>query len=215
MENKLIVMSAELGDIGTNCYIIANQETKKAAVVDPAGDVDIILKILDEKGLKLDMILLTHGHADHIGALDDLRREISMDLPVLASQIEQEVLMVPDYNLTPMFGKSYTTHANVLFKQPKQEYEVLGHRMIFYLTPGHTKGSCCYYFPTYGWLFTGDTLFAGSIGRTDFPTGSMREILKSVNDILMSFPDATIVLPGHGPSSTIGEERKTNPYVKR
>lgn len=214
MEKKLVLMSAELGDIGTNCYIIANQETKKAAVIDPAGDVDVILNMLKEKDLTLDMILLTHGHADHIGALDDLRKKVSVDLPVLAAQVEQEVLMVPEYNLTPMFGRSYTTHANVLFKQPKQEYEVLGHRMIFYLTPGHTKGSCCYYFPTYGWLFSGDTLFAGSVGRTDFPTGSMRMLLDSVNNILMKLPDATQVFPGHGPSTTIQEERLTNPYVK-
>ena len=125
------------------------------------------------------------------------------------------VLMVKDYNLSPMFGEGYTTHANMMIDD-KQIFEVTSkHKCQCLYTPGHTLGSCCYYFAEEGWLFSGDTLFAGSVGRSDFPTGDAQALLKSLNHVVMRLPDEVIVYPGHGPSTTIGEERETNPFVER
>lgn len=212
----LQMICGQLGELETNCYILFSPKTKEALVVDPGAEAEVILDILKEEDLKLVAVLLTHGHVDHIGALEELRKEVGIDkLKVFASSVEQEVLMVKEYNLTAVAGAGYTTHANCLFKQKKQDYEILGEKMWFFLTPGHTKGSGCYYFPEYGWLFSGDTLFQGSVGRSDLPTGNWEELEDSVNKVLMKLPDETQVFPGHGPATTIGEERAHNPYVKR
>lgn len=213
-KEPLKMLTAPLGEFQTNCYILGNPNTKEAVVIDPGAEAETILDFLKEEGYRLEAVLLTHGHVDHMGALEDLRAAVGENLKVFAAAIEQEVLMVAEYNLTAWSGHQYTTHANAMFKLPKQEYEILGERMFFYLTPGHTKGSCCYYFPAYGWLFAGDTLFQGSVGRADLPTGDWEALMDSVNDILMKFPDETQVFPGHGPFTTIGAERATNPYVR-
>lgn len=212
-KTPLKLYSACLGELETNCYIVVNPDTKQCVVVDPGGDAHVIRDIVTEEGLSLEAVMLTHGHVDHMGALEDLRAIYGEDLKVLAAAIEQEVLMVADYNLTGWTGKKYTTHGNVMFKGKKQEFEILGEKWYYMLTPGHTKGSCCYYLPSYDWIFSGDTLFQGSIGRSDLPTGNAGELLDSLNNVLMKLPDHTQVFPGHGPATTIGIERQTNPYV--
>lgn len=212
---ELKLAAGQLGPIDTNTYIIYDEEHGDAMVIDPAGSPDVIIDFLNKHEFKMDGVMLTHGHHDHIGALEALRDHYGMYLHVFAAKPEQEVLMVADYNLSKMFGNPYTTHANMMCED-KMEFEVMfKHKVICYHTPGHTIGSCCYYFPKEGWLFSGDTLFAGSVGRTDFPTGNTEQILHSVNHVLMKLPDSTIVYPGHGPQTTIGDERRTNPYVER
>lgn len=213
---ELKIACAQLGPIDTNTYILMDDEIKEAVIIDPAGSAKELANYLKEGGYALDCVLLTHGHHDHIGGLAGLRELYdSWNLRVYAAKPEQEVLMVADYNLSSMFGKGYTTHANMMLND-RDIFEVTSaHRCQVFYTPGHTLGGCCYYFKEEGWLFTGDTLFAGSIGRTDFPTGDYDTLIKSVNDIVMSFPDEVIVFPGHGPQTTIGQERKTNPFVKR
>ncbi|MBQ9155722.1 MAG: MBL fold metallo-hydrolase [Eubacterium sp.] len=214
---ELKVLCAELGPIMTNTYIVADEDIKEAVIIDPADNAEDLIRFLKENDLTLDGVLLTHGHSDHIGALEGLRKEYDpWKLRVYAAKPEQEVLMVVAYNMTDQFGgKGYTTHANMMIND-KQIFEVTSaHKAQCLYTPGHTLGSCCYYFKEEGWLFAGDTLFAGSVGRTDLPTGNMEELLHSVNEVLMKLPDETIVFPGHGPATTIGRERMTNPYVSR
>lgn len=213
---ELKVLSAELGPVVTNAYILVDEEIKEAVIIDPADDAQALIGFLEENDLTLDGILLTHGHYDHINALEGLREKYDpWKLRVYAAKPEQEVLMVKEYNLSNNFGAGYTTHANMMIND-KQVFEVTSaHKAQCIYTPGHTIGSCCYYFKKEGWLFVGDTLFAGSIGRTDLPTGSYDDIMKSVNEILMKFPDETVVFPGHGPATTIGRERMSNPFVYR
>ncbi|MCD8019676.1 MAG: MBL fold metallo-hydrolase [Clostridiales bacterium] len=213
---ELKVASAQLGPIDTNTYILMDEEIKEAVIIDPAGSPEELASFLEDNGYTLDGVLLTHGHHDHIGGLAGLREHYEpWILRVFAAKPEQELIMVKDYNISTSFGKGYTTHANMMLDD-KQTFEVTSkHLCKCYYTPGHTIGSCCYYFAEEGWLFSGDTLFAGSIGRSDLPTGDERAIMRSVNDIVMSFPDATVVFPGHGPTTTIGDERATNPFVMK
>jgi glyoxylase-like metal-dependent hydrolase (beta-lactamase superfamily II) len=213
---ELKILSAELGPVMTNTYILVDEDIKEAVIIDPADNAAELIQFLEGNELTLDGVLLTHGHYDHINALQGLREKYDpWKLKVYAAKPEQEVLMVKSYNLSDQFGEGYTTHANMMIKD-HQVFEVTSaHKAECIYTPGHTLGSCCYYFKPEGWLFVGDTLFAGSIGRTDLPTGNYDELMRSVNEILMQFPDETIVFPGHGPSTTIGQERKTNPFVYR
>ena len=214
---ELKIACAQLGPIDTNTYILMDDEIKEAIIIDPAGSPEELISFLEENGYTLDAVLLTHGHHDHIGGLEGLREHYDpWKLRVYAAKPEQEVLMVKDYNLSPMFGgPGYTTHANMMIND-KQIFEVTSkHQCQCLFTPGHTLGSCCYYFAEEGWLFSGDTLFAGSVGRTDFPTGDAQTLLKSLNEVVMALPDPVVVFPGHSPSTTIGEERATNPFVER
>lgn len=213
---ELKIACAQLGPIDTNTYILMDDEIKEAIIIDPAGSAAELIKFLEDNEYTLDGVLLTHGHHDHIGALAELREHYDpWKLRVYAAKPEQEVLMVKDYNLSTMFGEGYTTHANMMIDNNKVFEVTSKHECKCLFTPGHTIGSCCFYFEKEGWLFSGDTLFAGSIGRSDFPTGDAQTLLNSVNKILMKLPDNTAVYPGHGPATTIGTERVSNPFVER
>ena len=213
---ELKIVWAQLGPVVTNTYILLEEETKEAVIIDPADNADELIQFLEDGGYSLDGVMLTHGHHDHIGALAGLREHYDpWKLRVYAAKPEQEVLMVKEYNKSPQFGEGYTTHANMMIDD-RQVFEVTSkHKCQCLYTPGHTLGSCCYYFAEEGWLFAGDTLFAGSVGRTDLPTGDGEALMRSLNDVVMSLPDPVVVFPGHGPSTTIGDERATNPFVKR
>ena len=204
---KAEVKSMVLGMIGTNCYLLANRDTKEMIVIDPAASPERISMAAEKYGYHPVAILLTHGHFDHIEAMDQLKD--FWNVPVYASEKEEEVLKNPRYNLSSMMGSSLSTKADVWVK----DHEVLklaGFDIHVLLTPGHTTGSVCYYLPEEKLLFSGDTLFQGSCGRTDFPGGSMAQIVRSIKERLFVLPDDTRVLPGHEGETYIGMEKEYN-----
>lgn len=201
-----------LGAVATNCYLVINEKTKEAIVVDPADRADVILRKAAEKDLTLRAIFLTHGHGDHILAVPELREKAG--IPVYACRAEEALLQDPKQNLTSMlFGKPLSLKADIL-ADDGEELNVGGMKFRLLFTPGHTPGGCCYYNEEDGVLFSGDTLFAGSVGRTDFPGGSMKTLMRSLAEKILCLPDSVRVYPGHQEDTTVGEERLYNPYFR-
>lgn len=200
-----------LGDVRTNCYLLIDENTKDALVVDPADRADVIIRKLIDEGLTLKAILLTHGHGDHILAVSDLKKQLGVK--VYAAKAEEALLLDPAQNLSQaLFGIPVTVKPDVLLED-EQEFEVAGIRFQMLHTPGHTPGGCCYYLPEEKVLLSGDTLFCGSIGRTDFPGGSLSELVRSVKEKLLVLPEDVKVYPGHEEMTTIGQEKRYNPYM--
>lgn len=200
-----------VGPVQTNCYLAINKETKEAIIIDPGDDADRIGMRLKQLEAKPVAILLTHGHFDHAGAAKTLAAQY--DILVYAHEKEAETLEDSRMNLSgPLAGGATTYHVDVFLKD-EQELTLAGLHMRVLFTPGHTPGGCCYYFPREDVLFSGDSLFCGSVGRTDFPGGSMRTLVDSVRTKLMSLPENTIVYPGHDIETTIEQERMYNPFL--
>lgn len=198
-----------LGDVSTNCYLIYNQKSREAVVVDPADNGAFVLNKCRELQVKPVAILLTHGHFDHILAVEDICRAFSCQ--VYAGREEDRLLQDSSMNLSTMMGMERTiVCADVLVKE-KDELSLAGFKWNVLETPGHTAGSVCYYIPSEQVLFSGDTLFAGSLGRTDLPTGDQKAIVSSIREKLLPLPEETKVFPGHGEGTTIGRERRYNP----
>lgn len=198
------------GVYGVNCYILGDEKTNKAAVIDPGGDADKIINFLEENEIELQYIILTHGHGDHIGGVNDLKNKYNV--PVCLH--EGDSIMIQDSNINhsaAMGGGAHEFKADQLLVDG--EILELGELKLEIIhTPGHTKGGICV--KVENLLFTGDTLFANSIGRTDLEGGDYEEIIKSIKNKLMILDEDTTVLPGHGPASRIGIEKLTNPYIK-
>lgn len=201
-----------LGMVGTNCYIIVNETSKQCIVVDPADDAEAIYGVVLRSECKLEGILLTHGHFDHMLAADELREKSGAK--IYAGKEEIDVLSNATYNLSGVMGGFATTLSADVYLEDGQEFMIAGIKMTAIHTPGHTKGSMCYYIPEHNTLISGDTLFAESVGRTDFPTGSMSQIVNSIKTKLFVLPDDTKVLPGHGDETSISYEKRYNPYCQ-
>ena len=208
-----------LGVCQTNCYFLYREGGGECIVVDPADQGVNIFRALQKNGFRVAGILLTHGHFDHIWGLDALRDaanaaadEDAEPAKAYAYEAERVLLQDADKNVSRQAGRPCTTYADVYVKDG-QEITIAGMTCKVIATPGHTAGGCCYYFEEAGFLLSGDTLFAESVGRTDFPTGSMSTLVRSVRERLFVLPDDTKVYPGHGESTTIGHEKEYNPFL--
>ena len=199
-----------LGTVATNCYLALNEETREVIIVDPADMPEKIERTIEELHGKPAAVLLTHGHFDHIGGVEAVRSRYG--IPVCAIEEERQILSSGQLNLSEVFGPAVTLEADIWLKDG-QKLDLAVKQITALHTPGHTKGSACYYLPEDRVLFSGDTLFLGSVGRTDFPTGSMKTLVDSINKKLMELPDNTRVYPGHGGTTTIGDERQNNPFL--
>jgi hydroxyacylglutathione hydrolase len=202
-----------VGPLQCNCSIIGDEQTHEAMVIDPGDQIEGVLDILRQEKLSLKQIVITHAHIDHVGGA--MKLKAATDAPILMNQ--------NDYALLKMLDMQ----AVWIGMRPPGDVQVdeaIGQGRVLKIgeissnvihTPGHTEGSICVYFPAEKKLIAGDTLFAGSIGRTDLPGGSMDKIMRSLHTQVLALPDETEVVPGHGPVTTIGEERETNPFLQK
>ena len=200
-----------LGPVGTNCYIVRNDDTMECFIVDVAACPPEFVSHIRNSGLTVKAVLLTHGHFDHIMGLDRFLEEFPV--PVYACAAEKDVLESAQLNSSAgMLGQTYT-FTGAQFVKDGDLLDVAGMKIQVIQTPGHTIGGCCYYIADENVLFSGDTLFRASVGRTDLPTGSMSALVRSVTDRLLVLPDETRVYPGHMEETTIGYEKQYNPFL--
>lgn len=200
-----------LGSMGTNCYLLINEETKEIIIVDPATCPDYLVSHVKTKGYLPKAIFLTHAHFDHVMGIDGWVKEF--DVPAYLHEEEKQVLEDPQLNLSGVFGSSYSYH-KVECLQDGQVLEIAGFKFKVIHTPGHTKGGCCYYCEAEGVLISGDTLFCQSVGRSDFPTGSMATLVRSIKEKLFCLPEDVMVYPGHNDLTCIADEKMYNPFIR-
>lgn len=199
-----------LSSCATNCYFVYEEGKKDTIVFDPGDQGDYVYKKLTDAGFSIAAIYLTHGHFDHIEGCNALKKASAAEIYALDK--EKELLQDPALNLSGSFGMSCTVKPDGYFKDGEVITKA-GMTFRVIETPGHTSGSCCFYFEHDGILIAGDTLFEESVGRVDFPTGSAAQLLYSIREKLFLLPDDTKVYPGHGDVTTIGHEKEYNPCV--
>ncbi len=202
-----------VGPLQCNCSIVGDEHTREGMVIDPGDDISDILSLIQKHNLQIKQIVITHAHIDHVGGAMKLRA--ATGAPVLLNHNDYALLKMLDLQAawigmaTP--GKVEIDHS-VGQSDTIQAGRLLAHVIH---TPGHTEGSICLHFPAENKLIAGDTLFAGSIGRTDLPGGSFDKIISSLHEKVLALPDTTVVVPGHGPVTTIGDEREHNPFLQK
>ena len=208
--NGLIIESVVVGSVGTNCYIVHKKDSEHCFVVDPGDSGDKIANYIRDQKMILDHILLTHGHFDHIQGVRDLKNAIRCE--ICALDVEKELLLDARMNVSAMTGRPEELEADIWLNDG-QQFESAGIAMKVIHTPGHTKGSCCYFLEEQKVLFSGDTLFMESVGRADLPTGNEKDLMQSVREKVLTLPSETKVFSGHGPSTSIEYEQANNPYA--
>jgi glyoxylase-like metal-dependent hydrolase (beta-lactamase superfamily II) len=201
-----------VGPLQCNCSVIGDETTREAMVIDPGDDIEDILRLIRKHNLRVKQIVVTHAHIDHVGGAMKLRA--ATGAPILLNQNDYALLKMLDVQAAWLgmaepgaveIDQSLTTGDTV---------KAGAHAASILHTPGHTEGSICLYFHAEKILVAGDTLFAGSIGRTDLPGGSMQKMMQSLHGTVLALPDETIVVPGHGELTTIGKERAANPFLQ-
>ena len=199
-----------VGPIEENCYVLRDEETGHGLIIDPGDNGQEILAYIRDNQIKVDLLVNTHGHWDHIGAVDFLRDELDVKLAIHHADASMLTATREEMSSYSMFAEGKRPAEILLHDGDTVEFGNSSLQVIH--TPGHTKGGICLYGG--GCLFSGDTLFAGSVGRTDLPGGDYREILHSVRSKLKSVEDTVKVYPGHGPATNMGRERRCNPYLQ-
>lgn len=207
---KLRVEQYVVGPVQTNCYFAINEETKDALIIDPGACAKQLAERVRKEELRPLAVLLTHGHFDHAEGAQEFADEF--DINIYIHEDDRETLENPNLNVSWMLGEGEVYHADVFLKD-EQELELAGFHIRVLHTPGHTPGGCCYYFPYEDVVFSGDTLFCGSVGRTDFERGDMSVLIRSIREKLLVLPENTAVYSGHGDATTIADERVNNPYL--
>lgn len=205
------VYNIPTGAIGTNTYLVYNEEPMEGFLVDPGAYNSEVSKKIKEMGIDLQYIILTHGHADHIMGVDGFKGDFP-DAKVIANINEREMLGDKSFNMSMQFGQPTEIDADI-YVDDSDEMEVAGMNLKFIFTPGHSPGGMCVYIADEKTLFSGDTLFQSSIGRTDFPGCSFSDLADAVHEKLWLLPDDTSVFPGHMGPTTIGFEKENNPFV--
>ena len=199
------------GALQANTYLAVDEKTNEGFIVDPGGYNKVLTKEVRDNDVKVKYIILTHGHSDHICGVNEHKAEFP-DAKIVAYKDEEAMLENPNLNQSPGFGVPYSTKADILVSDG-DELKVGDVTLKFIHTPGHTEGGMCIYVKEAKALFSGDTLFRQSIGRTDFPGGSYKEIMDSIRKKLFLLPDDTNVFPGHMGTTSIGFEKENNPFV--
>jgi hydroxyacylglutathione hydrolase len=196
-----------------NCSIVWDDETKQAAIVDPGGDIDLLLAEAARLGVTLEQIWLTHAHIDHAGGSAELAERLS--LPIVGPHPADQFWIDAISQQAMMFGfPDARPFVPTRWLQDGDSVELAGHVLHVRHCPGHTPGHVVFHSPAMNRAFVGDVLFAGSIGRTDFPQGNHQQLLASIRERLWPMGDETVFIPGHGPESTFGRERRANPFVR-
>ncbi|ADW68578.1 MBL fold metallo-hydrolase [Granulicella tundricola] len=201
-----------VGPLRCNCSILGDEISREAIVVDPGDDISRIMALVAKHNLTVKQILITHAHIDHIAGAQELKRLTGA--PILYNQRDLPLVAMMDVQAGWVGMKTPEVAAPDQDLADGYVFSIAGLNGIAHHTPGHTEGSVCLHLPEQTLLLAGDTLFQGSIGRTDLPGGDLKTLLRSVHNKLLTLPDETLVIPGHGDSTTIGEERESNPFLQ-
>lgn len=208
----MILETFPVGPLQCNCTVLGDKASGEAMVVDPGENIPQILAILARHKLTLKQIVVTHGHIDHVGGAVRLKR--ATGAPILLNQNDLPLLAMMDEQAGWLGIETPEVAPPDVSAEDGMVAGIAGHAAHILHTPGHTRGSICLHFAQDNLLLAGDTLFARSIGRTDLPGGDGRQILRSIHDRVLTLPEETRVVPGHGPATTIGEERESNPFLQ-